>query len=218
MLKRTICLAGRGALLLLFVTVPATLYGQFEDQPRLESPPAWEADFYTGYFSGGTLLRTRVQGEPVDVDMDSGLLLGLRLGADQEYFGVEVSLACVLADLDLNADPAAVLPSASDASILLGDINLLVYPTGNALAEGRVKPFITAGPGIGVFDTDFDDKVSNETAFDVNVGGGIKFLLGDQGNPVLRLDYRWHLFTSTSSGLDDDLTRQEITVGLGLRF
>ena len=45
---------------------------------------------------------------------------------------------------------------------------------------------------------------------------GVKFLLGDQGNPVLRFDYRWHHFFG--SGDLNDMDEQEITVGLGIHF
>ena len=189
--------------------------GQMAGSPERETD--WQAFFTTGFFDGGTLLNTQVEGEKVEVDIDEGWLIGVRLGADWEYLGVEASIAGVLSDMDLKADPAADLTKANDASVLLGGINLLWFPVGNALGDGRIRPFATVGAGIGVFDTDFY-KVENEAAWDVNVGGGIKFLLGDEGIPVIRLDYRWHFFASSSSGLNSDLYHQELTLGLGFRF
>lgn len=203
--------------LLGMATMLSPALGQMAGSSDTETETDWQAYFTTGYFDGGTILNTQVQGEPVKVEMDEGWLLGVRIGADQEYVGLEATLAGVISDMDLQADFVADLPSAHDASVFLASINFLWYPVGNAVADGRVRPFATIGTGLGVFDTDFE-KVENEVAWDVNVGGGIKFLLGDEGNPVIRLDYRWHLFTTSSSGLEADLYRQELTLGLGVRF
>lgn len=190
-------------------------FGQLAETPEEETD--WQAFFTTGFFDADTILETQIDGETVKVDMGSGWLFGIRVGADREYVGLEGTIAGVLADVDLKADFAADLPSAQDGSVFLADVNLLWFPVGNAIADGRVRPFATIGTGLGVFDTDFD-QVENELAWDVNVGGGIKFLLGDEGNPVIRLDYRWHIFTSSSSGLNSDIYSQELTLGLGFRF
>ena len=208
-----------GMILVLMTVGLSPALGQLADGPEEQSEERtdWQAYFTTGFFSASTLLDTRVEGERVKVDMDEGWLIGGRIGADWEYVGLEVTLAAVLADMDLKADPAADLPSANDASVLLCDINFLWYPVGNAIADGRIKPYATIGTGLGVFDTDYK-MVDNELAWDVNVGGGIKFLLGDQGNPIVRLDYRWHFFDSSGSGLDNDLYFQELSLGLGIRF
>lgn len=208
-----------GMILVLITVGLSPALGQFADEPegQTEGKTDWQAYFTSGFFSSNTLLDTRVEGERVKVEMDEGWLIGARLGADQEYVGLEVMVAAVLADVDLKADPAADLPSAHDASVLLCDVNFLWYPVGNALADGRVRPYATIGTGLGIFDTDYK-KVDNEPAWDVNVGGGIKFLLGDQGNPVIRVDYRWHYFDSSVSGLEPDLYFQEITLSLGIRF
>ena len=44
-----------------------------------------------------------------------------------------------------------------------------------------------------------------------------KFLLGDEGNPVLRVEWRWHYMAGSSSDVDD-FYRQEIVVGIGFRY
>lgn len=204
-----------GLVLLVMVLSFSPALGQMAGSSERETD--WQAYFTTGYFDAGTVLNTHVRGERVEVDMDEGWLFGVRAGADWEYLGVEALIAGVISDMDLKADPAVNLTSGHDASVFLADVNLLWFPVGNSIADGRVRPFATIGTGFGIFDTDFY-KVENEVAWDFNVGGGIKFLLGDQGNPILRFDYRWHLYTSSTSGLNHDIYRQELTMGLGFRF
>jgi len=212
-MKMKTCMTG---LVLLVIAVPfSPALGQLAGSQERQTD--WQAYFTTGYFDAGTVLNTQVRGESVKVEMDEGWLFGVRAGADQEFFGLEALIAGVISDMDLIADPAANLTSGHDASVFLADVNLLWFPVGNSLADGRVRPFATIGTGLGIFDTDFY-KVENEAAWDFNVGGGIKFLLGDQGNPILRFDYRWHIFTTSSSGLNADIYRQELTMGLGFRF
>jgi opacity protein-like surface antigen len=216
-MKRITSMVGITLMLMTVGLTPAL--GQLADgtEDQSDERTDWQAYFTTGFFSASTLLNTQVEGEKVKVSMDEGWMIGARVGADREYVGLEVTLAAVLADIDLKADPAADLPSAHDASVFLCDINFLWFPVGNALADGRIRPFATIGTGLGVFDTDYN-KVENEPAWDVNIGGGIKFLLGDQGNPVVRLDYRWHFFDSSRPGLDSDLYFHELSLGIGIRF
>ena len=52
---------------------------------------------------------------------------------------------------------------------------------------------------------------------DVNSGFGIKFLMGETGDSILRVDWRWHLMRDFSSEFER-IYRQEITVGIGMRF
>jgi opacity protein-like surface antigen len=182
----------------------------------LEESRHYEASFVTGYFTGSTYLETRVNGEPVKASTEGGWLMGLRLGVDEEYLGLELTTAGVFADIDLKADPAADLPSANDSSMLLVELNGLWYPTGNNLADGRIKPFITAGPGYVLFDSDFG--ADNESLFEVNAGGGVKFYLTEEGNIVLRFEYRWHQLFDIGSDLKNTMYQQEISGGIGIRF
>jgi len=198
-----------------WMTSFSTAWGQFSPETAPETD--WQVSFNTGFFSEGTYLRTKVAQEPVSVRTKSAWLVGLRAGADKEFWGAELTLAEIFADLELVADPAALLPSGGDANLLLLDLNFLWYPTGNDLADGRVRPFVTLGPGFMFFNSDFD-QADGESAFDVNFGGGIKFLLGEKGNPFLRFDYRWHIFYGMTSGLEQTIYRQEMTAGIGWRF
>jgi len=178
----------------------------------------WQACFTSGYFTGGTVLRTHVNGESVKADIDTGWQIGLKLGVDQEYTGLELTTAAVFANMDLVHDPyVTFLPSSNNATWLLANLDALIYPTGNQLVDGRVRPFIAIGPGLAHLSSDFD-KADNKTMFDVNVGGGIKLLLGDQGNPIVRLDWRWHYIVGSTAGLANQMNRQELTLGIGFRF
>jgi hypothetical protein len=194
-------------------------WGQaFEKEKFAQTPTDWEISAITGYFTGGEVWNGRVDGVPAKADTDGGFLVGVRFGADQEYLGWEVGVSGVFEDMELEHDPSDIgLPSPSETRWLLGNVNALWYPFGNDIAEGRVRPFFTAGPGVAGFFSDLD-QVDGEAAFDVNVGLGVKLLLGEQKNPVLRFDYRWHYMTATTGELKDNIFRQEITVGLGIRF
>ena len=177
----------------------------------------WQASLVSGWFSGATILRGQTAGDEYQLKTDDGVLIGLRLSGEQEYFGGEITLAGVFQDLNLKKDPATIMSSPSDSKRLLFGFNALIFPTGNTLLEGRVRPFMTVGPGLAVIDTDFD-KVSSEAMFNVNVGAGVKFLLGDEGNPVLRFDWRWYYMVGSTTGLENKMYNQELTVGLGIRF
>ena len=177
-----------------------------------------EVSLFGGFFTGGTLLRTTdTVGESIEADVDDGIAIGLRIGIEQEFLGLELSGMGVFSDMDLRADPAADIPSVKDASMLLANVNVLWFPIGNALADGRVRPFVTLGPDLVYLTSDYD-QADNETMLGVNIGAGIKFLLGDSGNPVLRFDWRWHYIVGSTAGLENQIYRQELTAGIGIRF
>ena len=98
----------------------------------------------------------------------------------------------------------------------LKSLNFFWYPSGNTLDEGRFRPFLTVGPGLGFYDSDFD-QVDGELLYDVNVGVGFKLLTGDEGNPVIRLDWRWHIMKDFDDNFDW-MYRQELSLGVGFRF
>jgi outer membrane protein with beta-barrel domain len=206
----------RKQVLLVIVLLASTgpLLGQMAGE---EGEIDWQASLVSGWFSGETILRGQTVGNEYQVKTDDGVLVGLRLSGEREYFGGEITLAGVFQDLHIKKDPTAIMPSASDSNMFLFGFNALVFPTGNALLEGRFRPFLTAGPGLAVIDTDFN-RVSNETMFNLNVGAGVKFLLGDEGNPVLRFDWRWYYMVGSVTGLENKMYNQEFTVGLGIRF
>ena len=182
-----------------------------------EQPTDWQLSFMSGYMTGGTVVRTHVNGEQVSAKTKGGFLAGVRFGADSEYLGWELTTAGVFAKLDVDVDPASLLSFGNDSFMFLGNINAMIYPTGSDLADGRVRPFITAGPGLAHFTSDLsvaDDK----TMFDVNVGLGVKCLLGDTGDTFVRADWRWYYIVGSGAGLENSMYRQELSVGLGFRF
>ncbi|MCK5269748.1 MAG: outer membrane beta-barrel protein [Sedimentisphaerales bacterium] len=208
----------RQVLQMLLVVVLLASAGPLSGQMAGENDEIdWQASLVSGWFSGATILRGQTIGDEYQLKTDDGVLIGLRLSGEQEYFGGEITLAGVFQDLNLKKNPAAIMSSPSDSTMFLFSFNALIFPTGNTLCEGRVRPFLTIGPGLAIIDTDFD-KVSNETIFNMNVGTGVKFLLGDEGNPVLRFDWRWYYMVGSTAGLENSMYHQELTVGLGIRF
>ena len=104
-------------LVLAFLTVifsPAL--GQMAGSSERETD--WQAYFTTGYFDAGTVLNTTVEGERVEVDMDEGWLFGVRVGADQEYLGVEALIAGVIS----GSYPALYLSAFRPVSVLKGTL------------------------------------------------------------------------------------------------
>ena len=191
-------------------------WSQVVETPEYDTD--WQISLVSGFFTGGTFMHTKIEDEPVAAEADDGWLVGMRIGAEQEYLGWEVTLAGVFADMDIKADPfASSPPSATDYNLFLANINANWFVFGNDMADGRVRPFLTAGPGLAYLNTDFD-QADNEVMFAFNVGAGIKFLLGDEGNPVLRLDWRWHQIIGSTAGLENSMYRQELSVGIGVRF
>ena len=176
----------------------------------------WQASIHSGFFSGTTYLQTIIDGESVKVDSDTGWVLGGRLAKDGEYFGFDLTLQGVFQDLDISAHPTADQPSSGDAILTILGVNGLIYPFGDDWADGRVKFYLTAGPGLAFFNSDYSEA-DNETMFDFNAGTGVKFMLGDQDNPFVRLDWRWHYMTGADD-LEDNLYCQELTIGIGCRF
>ncbi|MBN1765750.1 MAG: hypothetical protein JW860_10870 [Sedimentisphaerales bacterium] len=203
-------------LIILAVLFSATsLWGQQSGGPGYEMD--WQGSIISGWFSNGSWMDTKIEGEPVRLSTDNGLMMGLRLSGDKEFYGVDFTLAGVFMDMELDANPAANVPSVKDASLLLAEVNGLVFPAGNTMVEGRVRPYITAGTGLALFNSDFSEA-DNEIMPKFNVGAGVKFLLGDEGNPVLRFDWRWHYFIGSVANLKSDIFRQEISLGIGIRF
>ncbi len=193
--------------------LPAAAQAQFSAPSDWNSQ--WQASLVSGYFTGGTLIdEVTPIGDNRKIDESSGWLLGLRAGVDQEFWGWEAMIAGVFADVDEKELPTAAINTSGDASWLLTGLNLMVYPTGNEFANGRVRPFLTIGPALAAHFSD-DGYTDGDAMFDVNLGGGVKILLGDQGNPVLRFDWRWHYMTASSI---DTQNRQEFTVGIGINF
>ncbi len=181
----------------------------------------WRWGFFFGVMDSERLLETMVDTAPAVAKADTGLMLGLRVGADEEYTGWEASFATVLSDLDVDVDPTLVsdpslIPNASNADLYLARLDFMLYPTGDDWAEGRLRPFISAGPGLGWFSSDFDE-IDGELLYDLTAGLGFKVLLGDEGQTSFRFDYRWHTMQDFSGDFEN-MNRQEISLGFGFRF
>ncbi len=187
--------------------------------PQETGQKGWHVDAVSGVFSGGTWAQTRTDlGEPVKVTTDEGWLIGVRAGQDTEFLGWEASVAGVFADMDVKAAPQVLgVDSAEDSGLVLLDVNGLWYPFGDNLGDGRIKPYGSIGPGLAYFTSDYSD-VDNELMFDVNLGFGVKFLLGDQGNPVIRADYRWYAMYGSDDDMRNRIYRQALTLGIGWNF
>ena len=202
--------------LMMGLCVASQAFGQPAGSSGRQLDPQFH--LFGGVLSSGTLIETHRGGEPVSGRADSGIIAGFRLGEEEEFAGWELTLAAVLDNVEIKADPFATdLPAESDATLILGMINLMYYPAGNSMADGRVRPFVTAGTGLGYMSADDFEELDDEWIYDLNAGFGLKFLLGDEGDTILRLDWRWHQMRDFSSQLKN-IYRQEISIGIGMRY
>lgn len=200
------------------VAVLLVFSGEVFSQPSgsFERPDDWQVGTFIGFLSSETLMETTTSdGEPITAKSGTGTVVGLRVGMDREFLGIEGTLMTAFTDLNIDADPAADV-SGGDADLYLASINLLWYPSGNDLDDGRFRPFFSIGPGLGFYDSDLDD-VDGELLYDINVGTGFKLFTGDEGNPVIRLDWRWHIMRDFDKDFDQ-MYRQELSLGFGFRF
>lgn len=190
-------------------------------QPLIPGGPDREQDwrwgFYLGWLDGVQIGQVNVGGENFDVDSETAWLVGLRGGEDREYWGWDVSFGIASAEIDVEGDPFATGEgSDEDLDLYLLRADAYYYPTGHDWGEGRVRPYLSAGPGIGWFTSDFDE-VDGKVVYDASAGLGIKWLLGDEGQTSLQLDYRWHFMEDFNRDLDN-MWRQEVSLGMGFRF
>lgn len=209
----TFCLAV--CVLLVSVIAASPVFAQVAE--TFESDLEWQGFLVGGWFTGGSLADTTVAGEAVGVDTDDGWFTGVRFGAEAEYLGFEITTAGIFSDMDLNDPFGASGETASDAQMFLASINAMIFPTGNEMAEGRVRPFVTIGPGLVYLNSDFD-PVDEEVIMEINAGFGIKFLFGDDANTIFRIEWRWHQMFGSSADLKSNIYRQEVGAGLGIRF
>ena len=205
-------------LMVILLALTSQAWGQAAQS--VERDVDWQLSLVGGILSEGTYSSRTVNslGERVHLKTDDGFVTGLRLGADQEYLGLELTALGVFHDMNLEAGEWENEPGGNDATLVLANLNALIFPVGNDLADGRVRPFITFGPGVAFFMSEYD-QIDNEIMFATNVGAGVKFLLGDEGSPVLRFDWRWHqIIGSTTATLENAIYLQEFSMGIGFRF
>ena len=204
--------------IMMILTVLTAVSG-FVSAQGFDSPSGWDSvsendlqvSIFAGKFGGDRIGIGRDSvNDKVKVSNDDGTILGVRVGKDVEYWGWEVSLAGAFADEDSDTQDGI---SSGDASMLLIDFDLLLFPAGYDFAGETFRPFLCAGPGAAQYMTD-SDYIDDETMFGYNVGCGIKFDLGENW-PDLRVDYKWHFLSSDEY---DDQERTEFTVGIGWKF
>ncbi len=195
----------------------------------------WSVDFYTGYFSEahwatmptGVTYDLTINGITIErpikakIDMQDSWIFGGHFGKEWEYLGWEAGLAGVFGDLDVTTNlPNGFvandqLYTSGDASMILTNFNLMVYPGGNNLMEGRLRPYLTAGPGLAYLMID-QKYLDDEFLVDMNAGLGTKIYPFDNDAVFMRVDWKWHyLFKGDEVR---DTYHKELTIGVGFNF
>ncbi|MBN2065054.1 MAG: hypothetical protein JW745_09655 [Sedimentisphaerales bacterium] len=187
-----------------------------------DEPTGWDsisdselqATVFTGMFYGGDIARGVVDagGEENHIATDDGLMLGLRLGKESTYWGLEGTVAGVFADEEVTNGVDGTV--SGDAQWYLANLNLLLFPVGDNFADGMLRPFIGAGPGMAYYNSD-SEALDSKLLLDINLAAGVKISLS-RSLPDLRIDYRWHFI----DGADEyaQHCHKEISVGLCFDF
>ena len=172
----------------------------------------FEATFFVGQLDDAVVATGLLSstGESNTIKNDDGLMIGLRLGKDSTNWGWEVTFAGAFADETVTDFS---ITSEGDAKWYLLNADLLYYPAGDDFANGKIKPYVGAGPGMIIYNSD-SDIVDSETLFDMNVAAGAKIEITED-LPELRLDYRWHFVDGSDFGRH---VFKELTLGVCFEF
>lgn len=168
---------------------------------------------YIGIFEGGDI-ALGVQdagGEVNKIVVEDGLTMGLRLGKESTYWGCELSAGGVFADEEVSNGIDGTM--SGNANWYLVNADILLFPVGNCFADGALRPYIGAGPGLAYYNAD-TELVDSKALFDLNVATGAIITMSES-LPKLRLDYRWH-FVDGSGYIDH--CYKELTLGLCFDF
>lgn len=185
-----------------------------------DEPAGWDdlsdgeldVTLFIGQLEGGVVASGLIDslGESNTVKNDDGMIMGLRVGKDTTYWGWELSFAGAYADETVTDFQVT---SEGDASWYFFNANMLLFPAGDDFANGKLQPYIGAGPGLVLYNSD-SDLVDGDTSFDMNVAAGTKISLSE-GMPDLRIDYRWHFIDGSDMGKH---VLKEFSVGLCFEF
>lgn len=185
-----------------------------------DEPKGWDSmtegplktTFYTGIFQGRDV-ATGVLSPDLEtnkIKTDDGLMLGLRLGRESTYWGWELGFAGVFADEKVsNIDGV----STGDARWYLFNADLMLFPFGDNMASGTLRPFVCAGPGVAYYASD-NDVLDSKAMFDLNLGVGTSITISES-LPDLRVDYRWHFMGSSEY---DRGCYKELSIGICFEF
>ncbi len=111
-------------LMVILLALTSQAWGQAASS--IERDVDWQLSLIGGVLTGGTYSsRTENSlGERVHLKTDEGFMTGLRLSAEQEYLGLELSAAGVFHDMNLEAGEWEIEPEGSNATLILTDLNL----------------------------------------------------------------------------------------------
>lgn len=126
-----------------------------------------------GTLSGDPLVKNRL-------DQETGFTYFKRVGWDaNEHFGWELRFSETWLPL---SDSSGRLTTRMD-HVLLGDVNLLVYPWG----DRRIRPFVSLGTGVADFNFEDQNQIRHVPLWGLPIGIGLKYLWNDSF--ALRADF-----------------------------
>ena len=156
------------------------------------TPAVWAQTAEVGLTVGMTDLRNSQLGslplfgeDPQRFTLDDGIRIGARISLNSWFLGNELSYAWQRSSLDgSNATTGSTFGNISIQNVYY---NLLVHATPSGT---RVRPFVTGGVGVSVFNPPGVSSLSGAGAneFGYNYGGGLKFKLSDKFG--FRIDVR----------------------------
>ena len=179
-----------------------------------------EASFSAGALLGDDEIGRDVNatgGEDLIASLDDGGAIAIRLGLHSEYIGLEGSLLFGTEQIEVENEFGVDFPNHGEVPFSIS-ADVLVYPFGFSLFDGRLRPYVTTGIGGTLLRVDLDNISDKESYFLLtwNLGGGVKWVLDKDGG--VYLDARvtnHHVFEDDPI---DSFDMQSILIGIGFRF
>jgi len=182
--------------------------------PPAPAPAAWSMSVF-----GGASWYNSLEDGPVEIDYDTGFLVGGALGyTPLDWLRTEVELAYSSADGTGSVFDMDVTSGSTDTLTILGNawlgFNMLpvVGDPVNDLGAGMgFSPYFGGGLGVGFL----NPGDNSDTSFAWQVGAGVRWTLAS--NIGLDVGYRYRSLVD-AGGSSSDLSSNNLVVGLVFNF
>ena len=187
-----------------------------EDTWRLEAAGHVGALLSPGVIGRDTNATGR---EELRAILSDGPVLGLRIGWASPFLGLEVETARALARVEVRSEHGVDFPNHGEAPFLLS-AQLVLYPAGDKLWGGRLRPHLLAGLGGMLVSVDLDNVGGQRHEFASTriLGAGLRFSLRPNGDVERFLDLRATRSTVAGSSPLDSFELESLSVSYVARL
>ncbi len=184
-----------------------------------ESGPSLEIGFYAGAFFAPREIGRDVNGAGGDVliaRLGDAVVAGARLERRTRFIGGGVSLFAWARPVTVRSDAGVRFPNHGEPPLLyMSDVRL--YPCGESIRAGRVRPYVGAEFGGMLISVDLDnvDDQERRNLWGHGVSAGVKLLFSD-GDKFLDIQYKASFLSGR--GPIESFDVRAILVGFGTRY